>query len=423
MIKKLRKKLIFVLMTILGLLLVAILASMLYSTRLNYERRSTNAFSDSPPAANSFDRSVLLALPMASVKMDAAGNYTVTQNQINYVSDDELVEIAASLEAKADESGMVSDYSLRYRKYPQPDGTVIFAFSDTYIERDSLNNQVLFSVIIGVGALALFLVVSILLSRWMVKPVERAWETQRRFVTDASHELKTPLTVILSNTDMMIESGVVTDPKNRVRLDNIRAESKRMKVLTENLLELARSDSKPKASVKEPLDLSFIVSSAALMFEPTIYDLGRSLNNDILDNVTVVGNREMLRQLADILIDNAVQYGAEKSPITVRLSATGKKEALFSVISEGTPLSAKECTSIFERFYRADASRGQTKGFGLGLSIAQSIVADHGGKIWAESDGVRHNTFYVKIPYHANLAENSVSSPKQGASSSKTKNV
>jgi len=404
MIKKLRKKLIFVLMTILVLLLVAILVSMLYSTRMNYERRSISAFSDPPPAANSFDRSVLLAVPVASVTMDTAGNYSVTQNQISYVSDEELIEIATSLEEKADGFGLVSDYNLRYRQYSQPDGSVVFSFSDTYIERDSLQNQVLFSVFIGIGALALFLVVSILLSRWMVKPVERAWETQRRFVTDASHELKTPLTVILSNTDMLIESGVITDKQNRVRLDNIRAESKRMKALTENLLELARSDSKPKASVKESLNLSFIISSAALMFEPTIYDLGRSLHSDIQDNVTVFGNREMLRQLADILIDNAVQYGAEKSPITVRLSVIGKKEALFSVISEGIPLSAKECTSIFERFYRVDASRGQTKGFGLGLSIAQSIAEDHGGKIWAESDGKKQNTFFVKLPLQSAAA-------------------
>ena len=200
---------------------------------------------------------------------------------------------------------MASDYGLRYRKYTQPDGSVLFSFSDTFIERDSLNSQIWSSVFIGIGALGLFFVASMLLSRWMVKPVERAWETQRRFVTDASHELKTPLTVILSNTDMLIEAGAVTDTKNQARLDNIRAESKRMKALTEELLELARSDSKPKASVKELVNLSFVVSSAAMMFEPTIYDLGRLLTTEIQDNVMVIGDREKLRQLADILIDNA----------------------------------------------------------------------------------------------------------------------
>ena len=190
----------------------------------------------------------------------------------------------------------------------------------------------------------------------------------------------------------------MTDERNRTRLDNIRAESKRMKALTENLLDLARADSKPKAVSMEPINLSYIVSVATLMFEPTIYDLGRELHSEIGEDVTVSGNRERLRQLADILIENAVKYGAEHTPITVKLTLTGKKEALLSVISEGTALSPKDCTSIFERFYRVDASRGQTKGFGLGLSIARSITEEHNGKIWAESDGKKLNTFFVKLP-------------------------
>lgn len=401
MIRKLRKKLAIVLMAILSLLLVVILGSLFITARLNYERRSIKAFSDPPPAADTFDRSVLLAMPVASVMLDPLGNYSVIQNQIHYVSDDELIEIASSLKGDAANSGLVSDYNLRYRQYTKSDGTVVFSFSDTFIERDSLKGQVLYSVIIGIGALALFFVVSLLLSRWMVKPVERAWEKQRRFVADASHELKTPLTVILSNTDMLIESGAVTDEKNRLRLDNIRAESKRMKALTENLLELARTVNRPKATAMEPINFSFVLSGAVLMFEPTVFDLGRSIQSEIQENITINGDREKLRQLADILIDNAIQYGADKSPITVSLSVINKKEALLSVVSEGTPLSDKDLTHVFERFYRVDASRGLTKGFGLGLSIAQSIVREHGGEIWAESDGKKLNTFFVKLPYRA----------------------
>ncbi len=398
MIRKLRNKLIIVLMAILSLLLIVILVSLFFTSRMNYERRSIKAFSDPPPAADTFDKSVLLAMPVASVVLDPSGSYSVTQNQIHYVSDEELIEIAGSLKNSADGSGLVSDYNLRYRQYSKPDGTVVFSFSDTFIERDSLKGQILYSVIIGVGALALFFIVSMLLSRWMVKPVERAWEKQRRFITDASHELKTPLTVILSNTDMLIESGTVTDDKNRMRLDNIRAESKRMKALTENLLELARTDSRPKATVREPISFSFVLSGAVLMFEPTVFDLGRSIQSEIQEDITVFGDRDKLRQLADILIDNAIQYGADKSPVTVRLSVINKKEALLSVVSEGTPLSDTDRTHIFERFYRVDASRGLTKGFGLGLSIAQSIVQEYGGTIWAESDGKKLNTFFVKLP-------------------------
>ncbi len=197
---------------------------------------------------------------------------------------------------------------------------------------------------------------------------------------------------------MMIESGAVTDEKNKIRLDNIRAESKRMKALTESLLNLARADSRKKADVKETVDFSFVLSGAALMFEPAVFDLGRSITCEIPENVFILGDRDKLRRLADILIDNAIKYGAQKSPILVRLQVNGKKEALFSVVSEGTPLSPRERTHVFERFYRVDSSRGQTTGFGLGLSIARSIVEEFGGKIWAESDGVKQNTFFVKFP-------------------------
>lgn len=398
MIRKLRKKLIFVLMVFLSLLLVAVLVSLFFSAKVIYERRSDFAFNNPPPVENESNKSLLMAMPIAGVTLDLSGQYTVTQNQIPYVSNEELIQIASSLKDGNLDFGFTSTYNLRYRKNIQPDGTINFKFTDTFIERDSLKGQILSSIAIGIGALALFFVVSLLLSRWMVKPVEHAWEKQRRFVTDASHELKTPLTVILSNTDMLIESGAVSDEKNRVRLDNIRAESKRMKALTENLLELARTDSRPNAIKKESVNFSFVLSGAVLMFEPAVFDLGRSIQSEIQDDITVSGDREKLRQLADILIDNAIQYGADKSPVTVRLSAVKKKEALLSVVSEGIPLTDEDRMHIFERFYRVDASRGQTKGFGLGLSIAKSIVREHDGEIWAESDGKKLNTFFVKLP-------------------------
>ncbi len=398
MIHKLRKKLTIVLMVILSLLLVAVLVGMFYSAKVVYERRSSNAFNEPPPASDTSDRSYFLAIPAAMVSEDAAGNYTVTRNQIHYVTDDELIQIAESLSNNPESDGTVSSYDFRYRRNIAPDGSVSYFFTDTYIERDSLNAQVLSSVVIFGGAFALFLVVSILLSRWMVKPVEKAWDKQRQFIADASHELRTPLTVILSNTEMLADSGAVTDEDNRMRLDNIRAEGKRMRALTETLLSLASGDSKKHTAEKTSVDLSYVISSAVSMFEPTIFDLGRVIESEIEENVCVLGDQSTLRRLADILIDNAIRYGADKSPIVVKLAAANKKETLFSVTSEGTPLTDEERARIFERFYRVDASRGQTNGFGLGLSIAQEIVGEHKGKIWAESDSVKHNTFSVILP-------------------------
>lgn len=398
MIHRLRRKLTIVLMIILSLFLVAILSGMFYSAKMLYERRSSRAFDAPPPMDNIDDRSTFLAIPIATVTMDAFGNYAVQQNQIHYVTDDELIQIAKSLRNTAESAGTASTYDFRYRRYIAPDGTISYAFSDTYIERDTLKAQFLSSAVIFAGALILFLFVSILLSRWMVKPVAKAWDKQRQFIADASHELKTPLTVILSNAEMIADSGTVNDTTNRMRLDNIRAEGKRMKALTETLLNLASGDSKKQNTVKTSVDFSYVLSGAVLMFEPSVFDLGRVIESEIDDNLQILGDENQLRRLADILIDNAIRYGADKSPIHVKLKSSNKKEALFSVTSEGVPLSGEECIRIFERFYRLDASRGQTSGFGLGLNIAQGIAEEHGGKIWAESDGEKLNIFFVKLP-------------------------
>ena len=404
MIRKLRRKLIWVLMAVVCLFLIGILGSLFVTSKSEFERRSFNAFRQPPSMENQTpDATPRSEMPIAIVQTDAAGNVISVKNQLYYVTEDELREIVQSLSAEDEPMGITSQYELRYRRTAENDGTTRYFFSDTLMERNALNAQIVYSCIIGVGALGLFFIVSMLISRWMVRPVEQAWEKQRQFIADASHELKTPLTVVLSNTEMLIASGAVSGEKNQTRLDNIRAESQRMKKLVENLLTLARADRKPERLPRSPVNLSYVVSDAALTLEPTVYDQGRSMVCAVEENLKALGDADRLRQLIDILLDNACKYGDPGSPITVKLTLVGKKdrrELLLSVASEGAPLPPEECVSIFERFYRLDQSRGQVKGYGLGLAIAQSIVTEHGGKIWAQSDGVKVNTFYVKLPYH-----------------------
>jgi len=402
-IQKLRKKLIIVLMAVVCLFLVGILISLFVTSKTDYERRSLSSFRE-PPASRTDvktpeeDDSKTIDMPVALGRMEADGTITIIQNQLYYVTEDELKTIIQNLAGQNGDTGITSEYNLRYRRTVGEDGATSYFFTDTYVERNSLSAQILYSVIIGVGAIGLFFIVSMLLSRWMVKPVERAWEKQRQFVADASHELKTPLTVVLSNADMLIASGAVTDEKNKNRLDNIRAESQRMKGLVENLLTLARSDSTPMLVARVPVNFSFVVTGATLSLEAAIYDMGRTMDCQIEDNLMVMGDGNKLRQLIDILLDNACKYSNEGSPIRVRMTGAGKKELLLTVVSEGAPLPPEECKNIFERFYRSDKSRGQEKGYGLGLAIAQTIVTEHGGRIWAQSDGVKLNTFSVRLP-------------------------
>lgn len=171
-----------------------------------------------------------------------------------------------------------------------------------------------------------------------------------------------------------------------------------MKQLTESLLTLARSDSGQETAVCAPVDLSFIVNSSLMTFEPLVFDMDKHIIYDIEASLHVNGDEKKLRQLSDILLDNACKYSLDKGSIRVTLKKSGTKEALLTVSNEGTPLTKEEIRHLFLRFYRADTARSNIPGYGLGLSIAQSIVSEHGGRIDVSTDGSRVNSFMVRLP-------------------------
>lgn len=399
MIRKLRKKLMTVLMCVMCTFLAVILISMLATTVNGYESHRRSAMNmpvQEWERSEDDKREGRPALPVALVTVETDGSISIQRNELYYMEDEELIAVVRTLEETAESSGTASEYELRFMRHRRGD-RIFYFFTDTTLERQMLTTQLRFSAVVIALAIAVFLVVSYYLSRWMVKPVERVWEKQHQFIADASHELKTPLTVILSNTDMLINSGAVEGEKNLKRLDNIRAESQRMKGLVEGLLTLAQSDRQPTDASFAPVNISFLATSATLAMESTIYDTGRTLEMNIEDDLTVLGNEAQLHQLTEILLDNAAKYSDAESCIVLVLSRQGK-EAVLTVSTSGEPLSPQECKDIFERFYRLDQSRGQKKGYGLGLAIAYTIVQRHGGRIEAKSDGVHLNTFTVHIP-------------------------
>lgn len=399
MIRKLRKKLMTVLMCVMCTFLAVIFIGMLVTTVNGYESHRRSAM-DMPvqewERSENDKREDRPALPVALVTVEADGSISIQRNELYYMEDEELIAVVRTLEETAESSGTASEYELRFMRHRRGD-RIFYFFTDTTLERQMLTTQLHFSAVAIVLAIVVFLVVSYYLSRWMVKPVERVWEKQHQFIADASHELKTPLTVILSNTDMLINSGAVEGEKNLKRLDNIRAESQRMKGLVEGLLTLAQSDRQPADASFTLVNISFLATSATLAMESTIYDTGRTLEMNIEDDLTVLGNEAQLHQLTEILLDNAAKYSDAESCIVLALSRQGK-EAVLTVSTCGEPLSPQACRDIFERFYRLDQSRGQKKGYGLGLAIAYTIVQRHGGRIEAKSDGVHLNTFIVHIP-------------------------
>jgi signal transduction histidine kinase len=266
---------------------------------------------------------------------------------------------------------------------------------DITSENKTIANLIRNFLITGGLSLAVFFFISIRLSRWAVRPVEFAWRQQKRFVADASHELKTPLTVILTNAGMLRANQY--DPKLLPRLtDNILEEARQMRSLVENLLSLAKADDGLPKTERKKTDLSAAVLHECLLFEPLFYEKACAFTYDIEPGINVAGSELQLRQVVEILLDNACKYTAQGGKVTLGLKSGDAKHCLLVVENEGEEISPGQIELIFDRFYRGDKARSAGDGHGLGLSIASGIVRNHEGQIWAESSG-GINRFCVKL--------------------------
>lgn len=216
-----------------------------------------------------------------------------------------------------------------------------------------------------------------LIAMQIVAPVEKTFERQKQFISDAGHELKTPLTVIGVNADLLERE--IGDNK---WLEYIRSETSRMNGLVLNLLKLAKLDDGFNSSVFAEFDLSKTVEGMSMTFESVAFESDVILNTNIEDGIKFVGDESEIKQLASILIDNAIKHCNKKGSVTVVLTRSGKGKTELSISNEGDEIPAEERSKIFERFYRADAARSRAQNrFGLGLAIAKAIVERHKGHI------------------------------------------
>ena len=311
----------------------------------------------------------------------------------------EATSSSAGEDAPADSVGGAEVHALDSPAPAAPastDGQIII-FMDVSSEIATMQNLYRTCIIIGLGSLASFLVISIFFARWAVRPVEEAWAQQRQFVSDASHELKTPLTVILTDAEML-KSPRFDEAHKTQFVDNILTMSNQMRGLVESLLQLARVDN--GAIQKMPLqriDLSGLVSDELLTFDALFFEKGLTLAEDVADGITVHGSAQHLKQVVEILLDNAQKYAAPHGTVRVTLQKSGAHHCLLSVADPGDAISQEDLRKIFQRFYRIDEARAMNHSYGLGLAIAENIVKNHKGRIWAESaEGI--NTFRVELP-------------------------
>ena len=335
-------------------------------------------------------------MPFFTLQPDENGSIRAEGGASFDLSDGALVESLYEQAAAAREPvGILSAYRLRYLRAETPEGLRI-VFADISGEQAAQRRLLKICLMIGSCSTAVFLLISIALSHWAVKPVDTAWKQQRQFVSDASHELKTPLTVILTNAELLQDAAAPPSSKSQFA-ENILVMSREMRTLIEKLLELARAeDGLPRQSAKT-VNLSRLVSRTMLPFEPIYFEKGLRLSGEIADNVAVHGVEGQLQHVIEILLDNAQKYASPGGEITVALKKSGVRHCLLTVTNPGEPLSPAQRRDIFKRFYRTDQARSRDGSYGLGLSIAEAIVRQHRGRIWADSSA-SHNTFSVLLP-------------------------
>lgn len=403
MIQKLRRKFVMICMLMVTAVLAVVFCSIYFSVRQNIESLSVQVLhqvvkEDKRTGISRPDVGITIGgdrvlLPYFTVNIWGGTAYVTGGTYADLEDTEALRAILSDCLSQKAGSGVVEEYHLRYLR--QDNGLFQkIAFVDMSMEQAMLRRMAVSYLQIMLMTLILLLVVSILLSRWLTRPVEKAWQQQRQFLSDASHELKTPLTVILSNAELLETAPLEERPARWA--DNIHAEARQMRTLVEEMLTLARADQMTAAPVHGEVSLTDLATDCALAFEPVAFEAGKPLTCEIAEDVTVLGDGDKLRRVVSVLLDNAIKYGEPKAPILLTLERTDR-QARLTVTNTGDPIPADQLGHLFERFYRADSSRGEQSGFGLGLSIAAVIAQEHKGTLKAESDTVS-TRFIFTIP-------------------------
>ncbi len=325
-----------------------------------------------------------------SIKIDDNGKVVSSDiSKIASVDEEQAAKYAKEVLENGEETGFQEVY--RYRKVATDDGTLVI-FVDC---RQSLENFQHFTqisiTVAALGLLAVFILV-VFFSKIVFRPVQETYEKQKQFITDASHELKTPLTIIDANTEVIeMEMG------DNNWTQSTRHQVERLTSMTEQLVMLSRYDEEHRTVEKKSFSLSDAVREAAEPFEVLAKTKEMELECSIDENIEIHGNEKEVRQFVGILLENAVKYSSEKGRISLSIHGTGKKVQL-TVENPVDDIKKGNLDVLFERFYRLDSSRNsKSGGSGIGLSIAKAIVQRHKGKISAFSRDGKSLTVVIEL--------------------------
>ena len=311
-----------------------------------------------------------------TVRLDSGGSIArVDTGSVHSIDRGQAERFAAAALAEGGERGWVEDY--RFLAASSGEGALL-VFVNGEIHKNLCGRLLVTALLTLLCCAFLILTLVVLISRRAVRPLAESYEKQKQFVTDAGHELKTPLTLILSNADILRSEGVESE-----WLADISAEGERMRLLIDQMVTLSRMDEAQPAPVLEEVDLSRLAAEAAAEFAPLAAERGKVLTAEIEPGLRCLGDEALVRRLAFILLDNAVKYCDEGGSIRLRLAK--RRRAVLTVENTFAGAQSLETDRLFDRFYRADKSRSFTGSFGLGLAIARSIAGQLHGSLKAET--------------------------------------
>ena len=332
-----------------------------------------------------------------SVEIESDGSVSSSNTgMIAAIDKETAVKYGQSVFNSGKTSGFIGDY--RYAAKDTENGGRLIIFYDCGRSLSNFRNFLLISMVISLIGLVLVSIIIIFASARIVKPVAESYEKQKRFITDAGHEIKTPLAIINADADVL----AMDLEEDNEWLSDIKKQTSRLTELTNDLILLSKMEEGNSVLVMDDLDLSKEVAEQSESFKAIAVTGGKKFDTSISENVHIRGDKKTIEELISILLDNAVKYCPEGGKTKVRLARNGKYASLEVTNDTETDIPSDDMKHFFDRFYRADQSRNsETGGHGIGLSIAKAIAESHGAKLTVSKKQERSITFAVSFPANA----------------------
>lgn len=398
MFDKLKKKFILINMSLLTIVFILIFGTVYINTAINMDRDLEHQLKGAmfTPRKGAGPDSPMMTSSII-IDLDTDNNIA---NVVTFMEvDKEILEDTVYKIIKSDkkfDKVKIEGSSYGYLKEATNKGIKIVLMS-----REPQINALssLLSSFLTIGSISLIglLFISIYLTNRTIKPIKDSFEKQKQFIADASHELKTPLAIIRTNTSVILSNKDDTVNNQIKWINYINNQTERMAKLIDEMLSLAKLDTGKELIKFSTFDLSKLLNNILLTFEAVIFENKIELETNILNDVFLKGDKESIKKVCIILLDNAIKYTNKDGKIYVDLNLD-KNKIRLKVRNTGEGIKKEDLNKIFERFYRVDTSRArETGGYGLGLSIAKSIVESHNGRIYAESNLGKDTTFTIEL--------------------------